>query len=45
MLTRRLILTAFAAALTLPAFAEDHPETFHVHDAYARSMGGIGASA
>ncbi len=47
MLSRRFLLAA-AAALTLapalPAFAEEHPETFHAHDAYARTMGGIGAS-
>ena len=47
MLSRRYLIAA-AAALTLaplfPAGAEDHPETFHVHDVYARSMGGIGAS-
>lgn len=51
MTSRRFILAAAAAlALVAPvatpfaAWAEDHPETFHVHDAYARSMGGIGAS-
>lgn len=45
MLSRRFLLaTAAAAVLALPAFAEDHPEGFHVHDAYARTMGGVGAS-
>jgi hypothetical protein len=52
MLSRRFVLAATAALavptlalpMLTPAFAEDHPETFHVHDAYARSMGGVGAS-
>ncbi len=47
MLSRRFVLAAaaaFALPLSAPAFAESHPEVFHVHDAYARSMGGIGAS-
>lgn len=44
MLSRRLVLAAALAAFSFPAMAEDHPQTFHVHDAYARSMGGVGAS-
>jgi len=46
MLSRRFLLAAFAALTLAPtfAYAEEHPEVFHVHDAYARSMGGIGAS-
>ena len=46
MLSRRFLLAALAALTLAPAFAnaEEHPEMFHVHDAYARSMGGIGAS-
>ena len=46
MLSRRFLLAATAALALAPtfAFAEDHPEVFHVHDAYARSMGGVGAS-
>lgn len=48
MLSRRIVLAAALAALTAPvlapAQAEEHPEGFHVHDAYARSMGGVGAS-
>jgi copper(I)-binding protein len=52
MLSRRFLLAA-AAALTLApatlvaataAVAEDHPETYHVHEPYARSMGSVGAS-
>jgi copper(I)-binding protein len=44
MLSRRFLLAATAAltlAASLPAQAED---MIHVHDAYARSMGGVGAS-
>jgi len=45
MLTRRTLLAATAALLSLaPAFAQDHPETLHIHDAYARVNGGIGAT-
>lgn len=49
MMSFRTLLVAAAAALSLspalaPAFAEEHPKGLHVHDAYARSMGGIGAS-
>lgn len=48
MLSRRIVLAAALAAFTgpmlAPAQAEDHPAGFHVHDAYARSMGGVGAS-
>lgn len=47
MLSRRFLLssaTLAALSLTVPAFADEHPETFHTHDAYARSMGGMGAS-
>lgn len=41
----RTLLTAAAAALSLaaPAFAHGSGEV-HIHDAYARSMGGMGAS-
>jgi copper(I)-binding protein len=49
MLSRRsLILAAALSALALPlarpAAAQDHPEQFHVHDAYARSNGGAGGT-
>jgi copper(I)-binding protein len=45
MLSRRTFLAATAVVLSLaPALAEDHPEKIHIHDAYARTMGGIGAS-
>ena len=45
MLSRRTFLAAAAAVLTLsPALAEDHPAQIHIHDAYARTMGGVGAS-
>lgn len=47
MLSRRFLLAATAALALAPVFsahAENHPEAFHVQDAYARSMGGIGAS-
>lgn len=53
MMSFRTLLAAAATTLLLspalppvlsPAQAEDHPEGIHVHDAYARSMGGIGAS-
>lgn len=42
----RTLLAAAAAtlALGLPALAEDHPADIHIHDAYARAMGGIGKS-
>jgi hypothetical protein len=45
-LAGRLAVAALAATLTLApaARAEEHPEGLHIHDAYARSMGGVGAS-
>ena len=46
MKTFRLFTAAVAAtlALALPLAAEDHPNAIHVHDAYARAMGGVGKS-
>ena len=46
MMTFRTFLAAAAttALLAIPAFAEDHPEEIHIHDAYARVMGGTGAN-
>jgi copper(I)-binding protein len=46
MLSRRFLLAALAAlTLATPlAHAEDRPEVFYADDAYARSMGSIGAS-
>lgn len=46
MLSRRFFLAAATAALSLsPALAHsDHPEGFHVHDAYAR-IGATGSGA
>lgn len=42
----RSTFAALAAALSLafPALADEHPDGMHVHDVYARSMGGLGAS-
>lgn len=45
----RTLMAAAAAALSLSSAAlahgtEDHPEGIHIHDAYARTMGGVGAS-
>lgn len=49
----RTLVAAAAAILSLsaPLFAhgtgesmEEHPEGIHIHDAYARTMGGVGAS-
>lgn len=42
----RTLLAATAAVLSLsfPGLAEDHPAGIHIHDPYARSMGGVGAS-
>lgn len=42
----RTLFAAAAAVLALcvPALAEEHPDGIHIHDAYARSMGGVGAS-
>ncbi len=40
----RSLLAAVAACLTLsPAFAQDHPEGIHIHDAYARLSPASGA--
>ncbi|MFZ1469934.1 MAG: copper chaperone PCu(A)C [Paracoccaceae bacterium] len=47
MLSRRFLLAAAAALTLTPAFsalAEEHPETFHAHDVYGRTMGSVGAS-
>lgn len=46
MKTFRLLAAAVAAtlALSLPLAAEEHPNAIHVHDAYARAMGGMGKS-
>jgi copper(I)-binding protein len=47
MLSRRsLIIAATLSTLSLPlsAQAQNHPEQFHVHDAYARSNGGAGGT-
>lgn len=50
MTSRRSLLIATLASLALPlaapltALAQNHPEQFHVHDAYARSNGGAGGS-
>ena len=45
-MTVRMTFAALAAALSLalPATAQEHPEGIHIHDVYARSMGGMGAS-
>lgn|GEM_PF-462633 len=45
-MTFRMTFAALAAAvaLSLPALAQDHPDGMHVHDVFARSMGGMGAS-
>lgn len=46
-MTLRPFLAACAIAFGLvgaPAFAQDHPEELHVHDAYARVQGGEGGS-
>lgn len=42
----RILPAALLAGLALgtPLFAQDHPEEIHVHDAYARSLGKVGAS-
>lgn len=44
----RSLLAAAATCITLtsPALAhsDEHPEGIHIHDAYARTMGGMGAS-
>lgn len=41
----RLTLSLFALGfLALASLAEEHPDSLHIHDAYARVMGGIGAS-
>lgn len=37
-------LALSALSLTAPVMAEDHPEGVHIHDAYARAMGGMGRS-
>ncbi|MCU0817178.1 MAG: copper chaperone PCu(A)C [Cypionkella sp.] len=45
-MTFRFVAAALAACLALsaPVMAEDHPEGVHIHDAYARAMGGVGRS-
>ena len=41
----RLFVAAIASlALAFPGLAQDHPEALHIHDAYARSSGGIDSS-
>lgn len=41
---RAILAAAIAFAVTTASLAEDHPEGLHIHDAYARTSGGLGSS-